>query len=194
MNKSRIIVKTVQRYGIMYIPDAKLVEVGFNTMLDAQYSCTIHQRVANNPDDFSVVETSVARLEGTVEQIEGWLGRGIEDATSPPLKETLRIKCPVFKLTQWGYQKGPDGITHENVWFHESVLKSKGLNLLKRLSGTKSKPARKSVDQLFDEFIFNNPFIGIRQQMMFVKRSAGLSRKQAYQYLKNKQICRSIRS
>jgi len=193
MSKSRIIVKTVQRYGIMHIPSAKLVEIGFNTMLDAQYSCAIHQRVANNPDDFSVVETSVARLEGTLKQIEGWLGRGIEDATSPPLKENLRPKCPVFKFTQWGYQKGPDGITHEDVWFHESVLKGKGLNLLKRLSGTKSKPVKKSVDELYAEFVYTNPFVGVRQQMMFVRRSAGLSRKQAYQYLKNKLVCRDTR-
>ena len=184
MNTKRI-VKRVQRYGVIHIPSTRYVETGFNTRVDADFACKVHQRAASNPDDFSVVETSLVNVYGTKEVIEGWLGRDIDQATAPSLKENLRPKCPPFVFQRWGYQKGPDGITHDEVWFQESVLKSKGNNLLKRLAGTKSKPVNKSIEQQLTEWIKDNPLSMPSDRRDFL-RSKGLSKRQASRLLYNR--------
>lgn len=183
--KRELIVVNVQRYGILYLPDNKYIETGFRTRFDANASLKVIQQTVQHPDDFSVVETTPIMLKGTKEQIEGWLERGLHMASSPSTKENHLPKCPVFTFNQWGYMKGSNGVDHENVWFEESALKSKGKNLLKRLSGTKSKPRTKTVEEKFNEFMEENPLASMSQKRMFVRRCTGTSNKMAYQILRS---------
>lgn len=182
--KRELIVKTVQRYGILHLPSLKYVETGFNTLYDAEASCQVHQSVSGKPNEFCVVPTTPVTLKGTKEQIESWLERGIEMATAPQIKENLRPKCPVFTFTKWGYMKGSDGVTHDAVWFTESALKGKGTNLLNRLCGTKFKPQKQSIELKFASFLKENPLATMSQKRMYIRRIAGVSNRGAYQLLK----------
>ena len=187
---SRMVVKQVQRYGVMHIPSTRLVEVGFYNRIDAQYSCQVWQSSARDPQEFSVVETSLEEVIGTREFIESVTGRDLEQLTGPVLKEQARPKCPPFVFQSWGYEKGGNGVDHDDVWFAESALKGKGVSLLKRMIGTKSKPVKRSLAVEYAEFILDNPQANKTDKVMFIKRKTGISRSQAHQYIKNQGVKR----
>ena len=179
------IAKKVTRYGVMNTRTNNLVERGINNVIDARHVAEVYNSSSVLGDKFIAVETTTATVVGTKPQIETWLGRGIETATTVN-NESALLRCPPFKATEFGYGRGDvEGITHDPTWFAESVLKGKGTNLLKRLGGTKVRGKSSPFMKRFESFVQENPLATRKQLCMFARRSGGLSRKQANAFVYN---------